>query len=63
MKTLHHRHNHYLVTGIFYLQDSLIKTIDVILQALLIFLVNCEKVGGIFLPNPVAHEIGNKESA
>ncbi|PSS08050.1 Transporter MCH1 [Actinidia chinensis var. chinensis] len=52
-KTIHHRHDHHLVTRILYFQDSLIEMPDVILQALLIFLVDCEEVGSILLPDPV----------
>ncbi|GFZ19669.1 hypothetical protein Acr_28g0003740 [Actinidia rufa] len=60
-KSFHHRHDHHLVTGILHLQDNLVKILDVIFQALSIFLVNCEKVQGILLPDPAAHEIGDKE--
>ena len=36
---------------------------NVVFQALPILLVDCEKLGGILLPNPVAYEIGDKEFA
>ena len=60
-KTLHHHHDHHLITGILHFQDILIKILDVILQALSVLLMDCEKVEGILFPDLAAHEIGDKE--
>ena len=42
---------------------SLVEPSNVVLQVLGLLLVNGQKVGDIFLINPVAHEIGDKEFA
>ena len=62
-KFLHHRHDHHFITRVFHLQNNLIEALDIVFQALAIFLVNCEEVRGIRLPALTAHEIGNKEPA
>ena len=63
MKTFHHFHDHDFILGIFYFKDSLIESLDIILQTFSVFLVDYEEMGGIFLPNFMAHEIGYKEPA
>ncbi|GFY82412.1 hypothetical protein Acr_02g0006520 [Actinidia rufa] len=42
------------------LQDNLVELLDIVFQALPIFLVDCEEVGGILLPDLIAHEIVTK---
>ncbi|GFY95485.1 hypothetical protein Acr_10g0008700 [Actinidia rufa] len=44
-------------------EDNLIETPNIILQALPIFLMDYEEVGGILLFDPATHEIENKELA
>ena len=60
-KSFHYRHDYYLVTGAFHLQHGLVEPLDVVFQALPIFLVDCEKVGDIFLLDSATHKIGLKE--
>ena len=43
--------------------DVLIRSFDIIFQALSVFLVDCEEVEGILLPDLVAHEVGDKKPA
>ncbi|GFY87195.1 hypothetical protein Acr_05g0008340 [Actinidia rufa] len=62
-KSFHHRHDHYLVTGILHFYYGLVKSLYLVFQALGFLLVNGEEVGGILLPVSVAHEVGNEESA
>ena len=63
MKSFHHSHYDHLITGILNFKDGLIETFNVVFQALPVFLVHCEKVGGILLADSIAHEIGDKEFA
>ena len=59
--SFHHGHNYHLITAVFFFQNGLVEMLDIVLQALPILLVDCEEVGSILFPNPVAHEIGDKE--
>ena len=52
-----------LSLGIFHFQNILVEPFHLVLQAFNFFLVDCEKVRGIFLPYLAAHEIGDEESA
>ena len=62
-KSFLHSHNDHLINGILNFQDGLVETFNVVFQALPILLVDYEKVGGILLLDPTAHEIGDKEFA